>query len=60
MFDHDTITKDESIGSAVISKAELSALQLGVEKSYELPLTGVQHGKLFVCTYPPHAPCVID
>ena len=50
LFDHDTLSKDENLGSVSVSKAEIASLQKGVEKSYELTLTGVKKGKLYVST----------
>jgi len=48
VFDQDTIGKDDSLGSAIISKADLAQLEKGVEKKFELKLTNVKSGILHV------------
>lgn len=50
VYDEDTIGRDDHLGSAILSKAELQTLQQGVEKSYELKLSGVKKGVIYVST----------
>ena len=51
VYDEDTIGRDDPLGSAIISKADLAAMQPGVPRALELKLSGVKSGVLHVSTY---------